>query len=110
MAKVSARVQLAKFWHDGHRQAWIDIGERWGPALAWLFLAGLSTCFALLCTLTQASGRVKTACSPDGTFRLEPEKFHYWSTGFFQITLGFGNMSFTAAKVVDVVWDVVSMP
>ena len=50
-----------------------------------------------------------SACVADGSFSLDPPSYSLWaSSGFFQITLAFGTFSFTSAKVVDVVWDVVS--
>jgi hypothetical protein len=49
------------------------------------------------------------ASQPDGSFRILPENYSYWSqSGFFQITLGYGTFSFAQAKLVDVSWDVVS--
>jgi hypothetical protein len=111
MAKAGSSGRFKKFWKESHHQAWIDLRERWGRAGAWLFFAGLCTCFGLLYPFSQVSGRAGSACLPDGSFQLEPERFRYWSkSGFFQITLAFGNLSFTEAKVIDVVWDVVSMP
>ena len=51
-------------------------------------------------------------CRPDGDFRLirDPyESYNAWSAStFFQITASSGELSFTQAKVIDVVWDVVS--
>jgi hypothetical protein len=101
--------RFVRFMRTSLPQAWIDLRERWLRACTWLFFAGLCTCLDQLYMYIQAPGRAKTACPPDGSFRLDPETFSYWSKeGFFQITLGFGKLSFTAAKVVDVVWDVVS--
>lgn len=46
-------------------------------------------------------------CAPDGSFSLEPTNF--WNPDWaFQIVLAFGSLSFTQAKVVDIVWDIVS--
>lgn len=48
-------------------------------------------------------------CAPDGSFSLEPT--NPWKLQWaFQITLGFGSMNFTQAKIVDVAWDIVSPP
>lgn len=50
------------------------------------------------------------ACRPDGSFR--PFSFEYdpWGiSGFFQITMGYGSLTFTQAKVIDVIWDIVSI-
>lgn len=46
-------------------------------------------------------------CAPDGSFSLEPT--NPWKPAWtFQITLGFGSLSFTQAKAIDIVWDIVS--
>lgn len=52
---------------------------------------------------------IGTACQPDGDFYTNPNDFNYWHiSGFFQITLGLGELEFAEAKVIDVIWDVVS--
>jgi len=50
------------------------------------------------------------ACRPDGSF--DPgifyDVYNDWSpTGFFQITLGFGELAFSTVKIIDIIWDVV---
>jgi hypothetical protein len=110
MAKASASVRFKKVWRTSLHQASIDLRGRWRRACAWLFLMGLCTCLEQLNVFVEMSGHVQTACPPDGIFRLEPATFSYWSkSGFFQITLGFGELSFTVVKVIDIVWDVVSV-
>jgi hypothetical protein len=48
------------------------------------------------------------ACQADGTFRLDPRTYSMWSSsGFFQITLGGGTLTFAQAKAIDIIWDVV---
>lgn len=48
-------------------------------------------------------------CAPDGSFSLEPT--NSWKPAWvFQITLGFGSLTFTQAKAIDIVWDIVSSP
>ncbi|KAH7138665.1 hypothetical protein B0J11DRAFT_588081 [Dendryphion nanum] len=48
------------------------------------------------------------ACQPDGSFRLIPETYSLWSSsGFFQITIGGGQLSFTEAKIIDILWDII---
>jgi hypothetical protein len=52
---------------------------------------------------------LRSACLPDDSFAMDPSNFQYLSSsGFFQITLGFGNMSFTQVKAIDIAWDIVS--
>jgi hypothetical protein len=48
-------------------------------------------------------------CEPDGTFNTGLESVSIWSPSkAFQITLGFGSISFSTAKFIDIIWDVVS--
>lgn len=45
-----------------------------------------------------------TACQPDGSPSLEPYNYKPWdASGFLQVTLGVGTLTFTQAKVIDVV-------
>jgi hypothetical protein len=47
-------------------------------------------------------------CQPNGDFNTGLEPVSAWSpSAAFQITLGFGSMSFSTAKFIDIVWDVV---
>jgi hypothetical protein len=71
-------------------------------------LAVVSPLFALLIA-TIGPGSDKSAlgsCHPDGTFRHAHFYNHWARSGFFQINLGFGSMSFQNAKLLDVIWDV----
>jgi hypothetical protein len=48
-----------------------------------------------------------THCGPGGDFNLYSQ-YNPWSVRhMFQITIGFGDLSFSQAKLIDVVWDVV---
>jgi hypothetical protein len=67
----------------------------------WVFLVGFGSSLAVY-------GDGGLACRPDGSFSLVPD-YRYWQvSGFFQITLSFGFLTFTPVKVIDIVWDVVS--
>jgi hypothetical protein len=47
-------------------------------------------------------------CEPNGNFNTGLESVSVWSpSAAFQITLGFGSMSFSTAKLIDIIWDVV---
>jgi hypothetical protein len=47
-------------------------------------------------------------CEPDGTFNTGLESVSVWSPSkAFQITLAFGSMRFSTAKLIDIIWDVV---
>jgi hypothetical protein len=63
---------------------------------------------AIFLALVTSFNAYETACQPDGSFSLYPDTFSIWSsTGFFQITLGGGHLTFAEAKLVDIVWDIV---
>jgi hypothetical protein len=48
-------------------------------------------------------------CLPNGSFSMEPYLYNPWAiSGAFEITLAFGNLTFANAKLIDVIWDVVS--
>lgn len=50
---------------------------------------------------------VTSPCQPDSGFYVGFGQYNIWDlSGFFQITLGFGEFSFTGAKSLDVAWDV----
>ena len=49
------------------------------------------------------------ACRPDGSFNALGYSYNEWAfSGFFQITLGFGALSFTKVKAFSIIWDMVS--
>lgn len=84
---------------------------RWARGGLWFlffcWMAGLLTCIIMV-PLIWSGYYMSSACLPDGTFSIY-EIYDPWDIyGFFQITSGFGELTFTQAKVVDVVWDVVS--
>jgi hypothetical protein len=103
------------FWRTAHYQAWNDFKTRWRRGLFWVM------CFTifsglLLELLLVASMRViystefgsATVCHPNGKFDLNPNTYSYWdASGFFQITMPYGTLTFTQAKTIDVIWDVV---
>jgi len=128
--------ELGRFWkplwsdvhRDLHDKGWLQL-MAWLGISIWIFVL-----FALLVILLLGStpallqkapylsgthllsigGRTTEACLPDGSFdiafmKLSAARYNWWkSSGFFQITLGFGVLSFTQAKVLDVAWDIVS--
>lgn len=108
------RSGFAEFWHEGHRQARRDWLARWRSGLSWLpalvWFGGLFACLGVISAYSRTDNfSTGAACTPDGIFRLDPTSFEYWSgSGFFQITLGFGNLDFTQVKAIDIIWDVVS--
>lgn len=47
---------------------------------------------------------------PDDSFSINPASYNVWKTsGYFQITLGTGHLSFAVAKFIDVSFDIVSI-
>jgi hypothetical protein len=104
---------FATLWREGHRQAARDFRTRWRRCGLWLFLVAWMV--MLLIGLTWLSspnsdlfGELE-ACLPDGSFAMDSSHFRYLSgLGFFQITMGWGHMTFTQAKAIDVIWDIVS--
>jgi hypothetical protein len=106
--------RVTTFWREGHHQAAKDCRARWRRGALWLLAVICVTLLIYTLTLVISNGSGDfylggNACQPDGSFSVDPAAFRYWSSsGFFQITLGFGSMSFTQVKVIDVAWDVVS--
>ncbi|KAJ4122737.1 hypothetical protein NW768_010179 [Fusarium equiseti] len=106
--------------------AWRDISssERLDSSrcrrVGWEFLAiiWISFLFTLLGYLPIGTARSNaTACRPDGDFPMDANEmldgdFYYsinwWAAeSFFQITLSWGKLTFTSAKLIDVVWDLI---
>ncbi|KAI3332228.1 hypothetical protein HD806DRAFT_479848 [Xylariaceae sp. AK1471] len=93
------------------KEAWqetrTDLSTRWPLFFLVLWFAGLIA-VQIQIILGLFSVRPSTsACRPDGTF--SPfDDYTYWdASGFFQINLGFGSFTFTEAKIIDIVWDIV---
>ncbi|KAJ8106925.1 hypothetical protein OPT61_g9216 [Boeremia exigua] len=83
---------------------------RWLRGLGWtvgvIWFLGLAASGVFI-SIMPAFTSDDTACPPDGEFTLYPDRYSMWSwNGFFQITLGGGELSFGQAKVVDIVWDI----
>lgn len=125
MSWVGARTQstlkrspsnVKAFWLDSQRQASRDFRSRSGRGCLWvlasLWFIGLTAGFIFLCvwsTWERSDYNLQSACLPDDSFNLWPSTYQYWgNSGFFQITLGGGALTFTQAKAIDVVWDIVS--
>ncbi|GAW21840.1 hypothetical protein ANO14919_113660 [Xylariales sp. No.14919] len=88
------------------KEADADFSTQWPlfPLILWFFF--LVTILAILIKLSIFPQLVH-ACRPDGTFS-PYEGYSYWdASGIFQINLTLGSYSFTAAKIIDTVWDLV---
>ena len=102
--------RTAYLWRKGHREALQDMRANWLVFLIILFwLGGLIASIVILSLIATIYTQSNFACKPDGSFSvLDDTPFSYWSSsGFFQITLGFGTLSFSQAKIIDVIWDIV---
>lgn len=106
----SAQRLAAETWQDVKR----DVGSaRWGRGGLWFlfFLWAASLLVALVLVPLFAASSSNSACKPDGSFSVL-NQYDAWNIDdFFQITVTvFGQLNFTEAKLIDVVWDVVSAP
>jgi hypothetical protein len=134
--ELAERMQLntfKEFWQDVFSKAY---WKTFGPSL-WIELKStsrslytflrrlcgwqlmLSSCFCaaaftllLLLSLSPVDlfmPNVSTkACRPDGNFLIGSDYSPWDVSGLFQITMGFGAFTFSNAKLLDAVWDVVS--
>ncbi|KAE9978793.1 hypothetical protein EG328_001249 [Venturia inaequalis] len=97
-------------WKTSFRELWTDLRTvRWTRTLFWFgvtaWIAGIAVSIALACI---HANDVEDFCMPDGSFSTGPLGYNIWqASGFFQITLGFGHMSFALAKFIDIAFDVV---
>lgn len=107
VSRMSIRV-----WQNACQELKDDLkNTRWLRGFGWwvvfIWHAGLvvSAIYIGIATITPKD----TAYQPDGYFTLRPDGYGVWSSsGFFQITLGDGHFTFVEAKVIDIVWDIVS--
>jgi hypothetical protein len=116
--------QFRGWWAQAWRDARADLkAANWRDALQWI-LSFLSTLLPFSCLMYFFAGMrigwshpgwrptypdLVAWCMPDGSFSTA-RYFQYWKiSGFFQITLPFHHqLTFTQAKVVDIIWDLVS--
>lgn len=99
-----------------HIQAWYDLKARWRYGLLWALFSSIFVGYGLGLWASVRGSRgfaaaSQSACLPDGRFSTDPSTYDPWSRpGFFEITLGHGELSYTQAKVIDIAWDVVGYP
>lgn len=102
---------LSRKWKTSTKELWIDLrAVRWMQILlwfefiAWVIAIAVSIAFACI-----HASDVDGSCMPDGSFSVNQSAYNIWrSSGFYQITLGFGHMSFALAQFIDIAFDVVS--
>ena len=103
------------FWTQAVHEISADLwSTRWGRIFVWFlfycWVASLANCLPLLAVLNSRSYSFSSACLPDGTFSIYRGSYNVWGiSGFFQVTTRFGDFTFTQAKVIDVIWDIVSV-
>jgi hypothetical protein len=113
----SSLTLVVKFWIfikkyivETQKEARADVVLRWRRAALWVFfviwLFGLVV-LQVICSI-QARQSSKSACRPDGSFS-PYDNYNPWaSSGFFQINLAFGDLTYAEAKAIDTLWDIVS--
>ena len=104
-----------KWLKDARAEAWADIRTRgYRRAAFWVLLpcwqAGLLWSLITITMFSNLGFYEDSTCRPDGTFSVWGGGYSPWFVdGFFQITLGFGTLDFTQAKIIDIVWDIVCL-
>ncbi|KAI1378066.1 hypothetical protein F4677DRAFT_458779 [Hypoxylon crocopeplum] len=102
---------ISQQWRETTREVLRDLrSERsWISILYLLYFSWIGLLLCAIAVLSQWHIGVPSvsACQPDGNFSPYVNKYNIWaSSGFFQITLAFGPLNFTTAKVIDICWDV----
>lgn len=114
--------RLGTFWTETRKEIRHDLkSTRWRHSAATYFtwlLFGLWLALLLLlsiCVPLYTVGRgsfsagVWSYCGPNGSFSLLPT--NPWNIEWtFQIITGWGPLSFTEAKIIDLAWDIVGVP
>ena len=103
------------------QELWDDFrSTRWVRGFGWFsffvfWCGGLITAITFLSPnpssydYSWSNNIIISPCLPDGSFSMHPNLYNPWAiSGAFEITLAFGNLSFANAKLIDVIWDVVS--
>ncbi|KAE9572776.1 hypothetical protein CGMCC3_g11228 [Colletotrichum fructicola] len=113
-ADLGSKLWNKRAWKEAVIAAVQDLIDfNWVIAISWLFLlgwiAGLGVLMSVVIQQPQTiTDSDNTACQPDGSFNIFMNEYDWWAaSGFFQITMAWGTMTFANAKFVDVAWDVV---
>ncbi|KAI1460424.1 hypothetical protein F4805DRAFT_392504 [Annulohypoxylon moriforme] len=80
----------------------------WAASILWtIMILGFFAFLGLYGALSYRLESEDSACRSDDTFNPVISEYNAWTiSGFFKINLGFGNLSFTEAKIVDIFWDI----
>lgn len=104
-------------WNDLKQTRWL-VFSGWFGLLFWLGFLLFS--IIVLPSIADYATDINF-CRPDNTFALPSADGYSYSysdntysvwrpSNPFEVTMGFGNLSFGIAKLVDVIWDVVCLP
>lgn len=111
------RISIRQLWTDTWRDVCHDLRNvKWRRGMLWFCfffwtcgLLAMVVVLAIFSTVLYSDS--SSACQPDGAFSYVTGRYKAWdASGFFQITLGFGALTFTQVKVIDIIWDIVSEP
>ncbi|KAK0721579.1 hypothetical protein B0T26DRAFT_644373 [Lasiosphaeria miniovina] len=110
------KCSTSKIWgvlREGSREAWQDLKvTKWHRAGWVFFLVWVGFLFGTLVFSTPQNdllllGLSTAPCQPDGSLSPFMDTYKWWSADqVFQVTIGFGSLTFAQAKVVDIVWDI----
>lgn len=102
---------LKAVFDDVRRAPWLWLAKRWLPHLLPIgtFL-GLIVLLAIMSLPGFVQDVYDNVCKPDGSFELSFDIYTPWKrNAIFAINMGYGSYSFGVAKLIDVVWDIVSI-
>ncbi|KAI0011042.1 hypothetical protein F4779DRAFT_637798 [Xylariaceae sp. FL0662B] len=105
--------RLQNLWTEAWREAVADLRlVRWSRGiLGCLFICWIAGLLYVICIATDSLSdgfSNLTACRSGDNFSPFWDGYDLLApSGFFQITLKFGNFTFTQAKVIDIIWDIV---
>jgi hypothetical protein len=79
-------------------------------ALSWPLLISLFTFIGAVLWISPSFGADYEVCRPDNKFDTSGTTYNVWKpSNVFEVTIGFGELSFGVAKLIDVIWDVVGV-
>ncbi|KAI0852834.1 hypothetical protein F5Y00DRAFT_272463 [Daldinia vernicosa] len=102
-------------WTRTYRETWSDLRSvRWARGGLWtlftLWTMAVLGFFVFITLYNSIDFYIYggSACRTDGSFVIDTSDYSIWtSSSFFDISLGFGNLTFAEAKVIDISWDIV---
>ncbi|KAI1209380.1 uncharacterized protein F4807DRAFT_91772 [Annulohypoxylon truncatum] len=87
---------------------WIRAGC-WVVSILWtVMILGFFAFLGLYGAMSYRFESEDSACRSDDTFNPVISEYNAWTiSGFFKINLGFGSLTFTEAKIVSILWDII---